>query len=247
MKRLRMTQKALALRAGLNETAVRDIRTGKSRHPRHDTVQKLAGVLGLAVNELLEPNWSRADQASAPRGEFALVPEYDVAAAAGHGSFVEQATKLGRLAFQAEWLRSVTSAPVDQLAVITVRGDSMFPTLVDGDTVLVDCSAHTIRHDGIYLVRAGDGLLIKRLQIDPARGRVIISCDNKDYPPLAPVSADEVAVEGRVIWVGRRICGFDPAPVTREVSCHHKRRTVRSLPDRRIRSPCAARRRSPPA
>ena len=45
MREAGLTQKALALNAGLNETAVRDILTGKSRHPRHDTVQKLAAVL----------------------------------------------------------------------------------------------------------------------------------------------------------------------------------------------------------
>jgi phage repressor protein C with HTH and peptisase S24 domain len=48
-------------------------------------------------------------------------------------------------------------------------------------------------------------VLIKRLQIDPARGKVIVSCDNRDYPPLPPVDADDVNVEGRVIWVGRRV------------------------------------------
>ena len=37
-------QKSLSHAAGLNETAVRDILIGKSRHPRHDTVQKIANA-----------------------------------------------------------------------------------------------------------------------------------------------------------------------------------------------------------
>ena len=31
-----LNQKELAIQAGLNETAVRDIRQGRSQHPRHD-------------------------------------------------------------------------------------------------------------------------------------------------------------------------------------------------------------------
>lgn len=203
-----LTQKALALKAGLNETAVRDILTGKSRHPRHDTVQKLAAVLGISAADLIEPYRPRAQaghEVASPAGALVFVPVYDVAAAAGHGTLIDETAETGRLAFRAEWLRDVTAATPDELAVITVRGDSMFPTLVDGDTVLVDRTQRAIRRDGIYVIRHDDYVLIKRLQIDPVRAKVIVSCDNRDYPPLAPVDAKDIDVAGRVIWVGRRV------------------------------------------
>jgi phage repressor protein C with HTH and peptisase S24 domain len=207
-----LTQKALALKAGLNETAVRDIRTGKSRHPRHDTVQKLAAVLGISAAELIEPKVAAAARGAAregplatPGGELVFVPVYDIAAAAGHGTLIDADAESGRLAFRAAWLREVTNATPDELAVVTVRGDSMFPTLVDGDTVLVDRTQRAIRRDGIYVIRYDNYVLIKRLQIDPARAKVIVSCDNRDYPPLPPVDAKEIDVAGRVIWVGRRV------------------------------------------
>jgi phage repressor protein C with HTH and peptisase S24 domain len=194
-------QKALALRAGLNETAVRDILIGKSRHPRHDTIEKLAKVLDTSVAELL-------GGAKAPRessGDYVLVGVFDVAAAAGEGIIIEGERETGKLAFRADWLRSVTRATPRELAVVTVRGDSMHPTLADGDTILVDLTQRTPAADGIYVVRYGEYVLVKRLSIDPVRRLVTIACDNPNYPPLSPVRPEEVDVAGRVIWLGRRV------------------------------------------
>lgn len=200
-------QKSLARAAGLNETAVRDILIGKSRHPRHDTVQKIAGALDCTAAQLIEPGGAHG--AREARSEYAdelvFVPTYEVAAAAGDGIVIDAEYETGRLAFRHDWLRSVTSASPDDLAVITVHGDSMYPTLADGDTILVDLNQRTAGRDGVYIVRFGEFVLVKRLLIDPVRREVTISCDNENYPRLAPVDPGDVDVAGRVIWVGRRI------------------------------------------
>ena len=202
-------QKSLARVAGLNETAVRDILIGKSRHPRHDTVQKLAASLGCPVMALLEPGTEHdaatpAD-AGARDGELVFVSTYEVSAAAGEGIVIDNEYKTGRLAFRRDWLRGVTSATTGSLAVITVNGDSMYPTLADGDTILVDMTQRSPSRDGIYIVRFGEFVLVKRLHVDPTRRLITISCDNTNYPPLAPVEPGDVEVAGRVIWVGRRL------------------------------------------
>ena len=202
-------QKSLARAAGLNETAVRDILIGKSRHPRHDTVQKLAASLGCPVMALLEPGTEHdaatpAD-AGARDGELVFVSTYEVSAAAGEGIVIDNEYKTGRLAFRRDWLRGVTSATTGSLAVITVNGDSMYPTLADGDTILVDMTQRSPSRDGIYIVRFGEFVLVKRLHVDPTRRLITISCDNTNYPPLAPVEPGDVEVAGRVIWVGRRL------------------------------------------
>jgi hypothetical protein len=49
-----------------------------------------------------------------------------------------------------------------QLSVIAVAGDSMSPTLYDGDEILVDQTPRRWR-DGVHVVRVGDSLLVKRL------------------------------------------------------------------------------------
>ncbi len=199
-------QKSLARAAGLNQTAVRDILIGKSQHPRHDTLEKLAAVLGCSVMDMLEPAAGKA----APRvraldDELAFVPSYEVTAGAGEGIVIDVEHETGRLAFRRDWLRGVTAAAPEELAVITVRGDSMFPTLAEGDTILVDLTQRAPTRDGVYIVRFGDFVLVKRLHIDPVRRLVTISCDNENYPPLSPVDPADVDVGGRVIWVGRRV------------------------------------------
>ena len=88
---------------------------------------------------------------------------------------------------------------------LAVSGDSMYPTLADGDTILVDLTQRSPSRDGIYIVRFGEFVLVKRLHVDPTRRLITISCDNTHYPPLAPVAPDDVEVAGRVIWVGRRL------------------------------------------
>ena len=104
-----------------------------------------------------------------------------------------------------DWLRSIISAEPDAMRVITVNGDSMFPTLADGDTILVDTDQNTVARDGIYVVRFGEFKLIKRLRVDPDTPRVTISSDNANYPALAPVEPSDVDLVGRVIWLARRL------------------------------------------
>ena len=227
-------QKSLARAAGLNQTAVRDILIGKSRHPRHDTLEKLAASLECSVIDLLEPgrgggkgggqSRSQATRQGAARGlratrerapaaatelalddELAFVATYEVAAGAGEGIVIDGEHIRGRLAFRRDWLRGVTAAGPEDLAVIAVRGDSMYPTLADGDTILVDLTQRAPVRDGVYIIRFGEFVLVKRLHIDPVRRRVTISCDNENYPPLSPVDPGDVDVAGRGIWVGRRL------------------------------------------
>ncbi len=202
-------QKSLARTAGLNETAVRDILVGKSKHPRHDTVQKLARALGCSMAGLLEPSTGKAvtpTEAPPPfEDELVFVPTYEVAAAAGEGIVIDVEYETGRLAFRRDWLNRVTAAAPEDLAVIAVHGDSMYPTLADGDTILLDLTQRKPSRDGIYIIRFGEFVLVKRLHIDPVRRLVTISCDNENYPPLAPVEPVDIDVAGRVIWVGRRL------------------------------------------
>ena len=50
------------------------------------------------------------------------------------------------------------------MRLMTVMGDSMEPTLFDGDLVLVDLSRKDLAQEGIFAVRIYDGLAVKRLQ-----------------------------------------------------------------------------------
>lgn len=51
-----------------------------------------------------------------------------------------------------------------RLKLVTGRGDSMLPTILPGEAVIVDTGCERYDGDGIYLVDTGDGQQIKRLQ-----------------------------------------------------------------------------------
>ncbi len=89
--------------------------------------------------------------------------------------------------------------------MIRVDGDSMTPTLSDGDDILVDREDGAGRlRDGIYVLRIEDALVVKRLAVGPG-GRLSVRSDNDAYPGWPDVEPDSIDVVGRVVWVGRRI------------------------------------------
>ena len=139
-------------------------------------------------------------------GELVPVLRSPVRASAGPGQFAEDGAASPYFAFDRQWLRTLTGSPPDRLSMIRVEGDSMAPTLNAGDDILVDLgdAAERLR-DGIYVLRADDTLLVKRLAVHPVGRRVTIQSDNPAYGDLPDVRPDEISLIGRVIWAGRRV------------------------------------------
>lgn len=140
------------------------------------------------------------------RDRFIPVPRLDIGASAGPGALSAEETPLAHMEFDAAWLRQLTGGASADLSMIRVKGDSMVPTLEDGDDILVDRgeSVKSLR-DGIYVLRLDDSLMVKRLARSPSGRRVAIKSDNDAYPSWQDVDLSEIDVIGRVIWAGRRI------------------------------------------
>jgi phage repressor protein C with HTH and peptisase S24 domain len=133
------------------------------------------------------------------------LPRLAVSASAGSGAVPDEETRRGHLAFDQAWLRRLAADPAS-LSVIRVQGDSMRPTLSDGDDILVDRSAAARPpRDGIYVLRRDGTLLVKRLAVGPAAGRLAILSDNPDYPNWPDCDPADLDLVGRVVWVGRRL------------------------------------------
>ena len=137
--------------------------------------------------------------------ELISVPVLDVRASAGPGAVAEDERARARLRFDPTWLHGLNLDP-RQLSVIQVVGDSMSPTLDDGDDILVDLSdgAANVR-DGIYVLRLDGALNVKRLIVDRARKRVSVKSDNPAYTSWPTLDLSRLDVIGRVVWAGRRL------------------------------------------
>ncbi|MBV7256341.1 helix-turn-helix transcriptional regulator [Pacificimonas sp. WHA3] len=140
--------------------------------------------------------------------DYMLVPYFTgIGASAGSGALTgEQEAAESALAFQVRWMKAISSSDPELLSVIKVQGDSMLPTLGDGDPILVDRGDGAARlRDGIYVMRADDALIVKRIMRNPAARTIRITSDNAMYPDVGDCDPADVEIIGRVIWVGRQL------------------------------------------
>lgn len=139
-------------------------------------------------------------------GDFVMVPRYDVSGSAGHGSLISSEQIVDYLAFKAEWVRNSLGVQRKNLVLISVKGDSMQPTLSDGDLILIDRSRGEIEDSGVYAIQLKEALMVKRVQrhLD---GSLTVMSDNGKYAPEKLAAGDGAAlvVVGRVVWVGRHL------------------------------------------
>ncbi len=141
---------------------------------------------------------------TAGRAGLRTIPKLDVGASAGPGAMNEGEALSGKIGFDEKWLRKLSVDP-KQLSLIRVEGDSMLPTLADGDDIMVDrAAANKPLRDGIHVIRIDDVLMVKRLARGPA-GRLSVLSDNPAYPDWVDVDGAAVTVVGRVVWTGRRL------------------------------------------
>lgn len=188
------------------------IKRGTPRRLAEDDRSTLARYFGVAEEALggpvvdAGPLVVRNDDASISRdADYVAVPRLAVEASAGPGAVVTEEVARDRFAFNPVWLRELAASGLSGLSLIRVAGDSMAPTLEDGDDILVDCGDDATRlREGIYVLRMDDILLVKRLLLQPADGRVTIASDNPAYPDLPDCDPARIHVVGRVVWGGRR-------------------------------------------
>lgn len=133
-----------------------------------------------------------------------LVPVYDVEASAGFGAVVHSEEVVASMAFQPHFLREMTDAPASALAVIRVKGHSMEPTLLDDDHVLIDRTKTNLDYDGLFVLRFGEALHVKRIGRAAQRGHVMVLSDHPSYRPVE-MPKSEIETIGRVIWYGRKV------------------------------------------
>ena len=130
-------------------------------------------------------------------GDVAVIPfAPDVRLAAGTGEVVFEESREVSIAVAADALASW--AGPERLTCVRAVGDSMEPTIRDGDLVAVD-SGRTDPLDGhLFAVRTDAGLVVKRLR--QTGGRWLLISDNPTHAPR-PAGKDDRIV-GQIAWCG---------------------------------------------
>ncbi len=136
---------------------------------------------------------------------FVAIHSVNAVASMGGGAAVEDVIEEGEpYHFRKTWVHDFLQACPDELRIIRVEGDSMEPTLYNGDAVLIDLTRKALTPPGVFVLFDGIGLVAKRLEhipnSDPPTMRIL--SDNPRYS-IYERTADEVNIVGRVRWLGR--------------------------------------------
>lgn len=139
---------------------------------------------------------------------YCKIPLFNIKASSGHVTFVNDEKIGADLMFRKDWLQRELKSSPDNLFILSAETDSMEPTINHDALLIVDKSIDRIISEGIYVLRRGDTMLIKRIRKlsedtielisdNPAYGKEIIKQSNQP----------EVTILGKVIyiWSGRKI------------------------------------------
>lgn len=144
--------------------------------------------------------YSVANPATAPGYVRMHVMEGD--ASGGDGALNEDYPEVVRSIDMAEWqLRQQIGFIPDEgrVQLITVRGDSMYPDIKNGDVVMVDTARNYYSGDGIYLINVNNYTFVKRLQM-LTNGLNVLSTNPKYMSQIIPADEmDTVHVGGRIV------------------------------------------------
>lgn len=209
LKALGLSQSELARRVGVSQATIAGLITGRSSGSKHlhaiarelrttpqyltgETDDPTEGALPLPTPEMMAEQLGLVE-----------IKEIDLSYGMG-ASYLDSPVTTKTRYFPVNWLRFYTCSNPDKLFFARAIGDSMVPTLYDGDMVLIDTSELEPRFgDQIWAIAFGVTGMIKRLRPMPD-GSVKILSDNDRVPPEIAVDG-EMHIVGRVVAVIRKL------------------------------------------
>lgn len=213
MQRAGLNQSTLAEAVGMKQPSIARLLRGETKTTRALDLmaQKLQTSAAFLKGETDDP----APKVGEPRAAYhalspkqpdnaVMIPQLEIGYSMGGGSVFSDYQQTAMVPFPREWLRPMMGGTFGDLFVARGDGDSMMPTLLDGDLCIVDTAQQTIlQQDRLWCLSYGDLGMIKRVRMQPDGGALIIS----DNPAIADFTAydDELHAVGRVIWIGRRV------------------------------------------
>ena len=139
---------------------------------------------------------------------YCKIPLFNIKASSGHESFVNDERIGADLMFRKDWLHRELKSNPDNLFILSAETDSMEPTINHDALLIVDKSIDRIITEGIYILKRGDTILIKRIR-KLSEDTIELISDNPAYgkETIKLSNQPEVAILGKVIyiWSGRKI------------------------------------------
>ncbi|OOF51943.1 transcriptional regulator [Rodentibacter genomosp. 1] len=202
----RLSVNAFSKKVGVSQQAISKIIRGETLNPKN--ILEIAAALGVNAHWLKtgegEPDSQsviRVVNMQEPINQNTVRVEIlEVEASAGNGVFLT-GTEQGLLAqeFDIDFFREKFGrSNSNTLKIITVCGDSMYPTLSSGDILYVDISERSFSFDGLYVFTYGEQIFIKRLQ--KVGHKLLVISDNPAYEKWEITDDEGLFIHGRVVF-----------------------------------------------
>lgn len=212
MQQKGISNTALAETAGVSLQAVGQwLKSGKiSRERLWKIAQYLDNTVDYLLTGIKSANHGIADAISSylpiepyddgdPLGDAVEIPLLNVEAAAGAGAFNGNEYTRKKLRFRRDWLKKIGLDPA-AACVIYAIGDSMAPSIMNGDHLLVNTADQRVVDSRVYAIRTYDGeIKVKRLYRRSDGGLTLVS-DNPSFIDEALPSSAQLEIIGRVVW-----------------------------------------------
>lgn len=199
-----ISQAELARLIGIKQPSVFKILNGETRNPKK--ILEIATVLNVDPHWLKtgegdpDPSYRIVEVSEPQNPNTVRIDILDVEASAGNGAYLSP-TEQGLLSqeFDLTFFRQQFGrADAKHLKLITVKGDSMAPTLESGDLLYVDISENYFAADGLYVFTFDGQTFIKRLQ--KVGKEMLVISDNPTYKEWTFTQDDDVFIHGRVVF-----------------------------------------------
>lgn len=203
-----LSQPELAKRMGVASKTFWTMKEGGG-NPQLENIEKAARYFRRPAWHLLIPDGHKLprdfDPFKAPvptiEGGCMRIPVLEAFPYAGSsGEPVDWPVVLGHIDVAEGWARKHLGQAVERIRALPVQGDSMSPTIKEGDLAFVDTSCNRYETDGIYVIVWSERLFIKRLVADFAHDWIEVRSDNPMSPTwhISATQIDNLTVCGRV-------------------------------------------------
>lgn len=156
---------------------------------------------------LPEPNVSSINVVNPTYADTIDIPEFNVQAAAGAGCLTNAEYQTGTFTVSAELIKSLGLLP-QYTAIVFCSGESMLPTMNDGDRILVDTRELTEPvKDGVYVIRIDEMVYVKRLKWNILEQSYSVISDNHDHDSFDIIGENlkRLEINGRASMVMRAL------------------------------------------
>lgn len=196
-----MTEESVADAVGVTQGQISHWTGGRLPVPAR-RAPALASALGIADPGEISLAYRAIAKPVGHEGDWADIVGVRQAAALGDGAIPDEYAETHKLKFRIESLRRKRLRP-DRLAVVYGKGDSMYPTIKNGDAILFDTSDNTPRDGGLFVITYDGELFAKRLmELD---GTWYAKSDNDSDPkwrkPRKLDPSRGIDIAGRIRWV----------------------------------------------